>query len=94
MASIEMITVSIDFTLLRAVRRELECSDTPDLVHASDRLLRTRVVWRSMASVTMAGDGGSELANERGERAGVRAVATTVDEGVLSVSSSVLSLTH
>jgi hypothetical protein len=51
------------------------------LVHASDTFSRTMVVWRSMASVTTAGEGGNAAAKESGERAGVR-VATAVDAGV------------
>lgn len=48
------------------------------------------VVWRSMASVTTAGDGGSELANDSGDRAGVRAGTTGAEGVVFSVSVSSL----
>lgn len=73
--------VSIDLTLLSVARNALERSEMPDLVHASDTFSRTMVVWRSMASVTTAGEGGNDAAKDSGERAGVR-VATAVDAGV------------
>lgn len=73
--------VSMDLTLLSVARNASERSEMPDLVHASDTFSRTMVVWRSIASVTTAGEGGNAAAKESGERAGVR-VATAVDAGV------------
>ena len=79
-----IIKVLIDLPLLSAARSAWKRSDTPDADHASETLLRKTVVWRSMTSVTIAGDGGSEEANDSDERAGVRAGTTkAVDAGVL-----------
>jgi hypothetical protein len=45
--------------LLSAERTACWYSTTPESVHAVSRPSRMRAVWRSIASVTIAGDGGS-----------------------------------
>lgn len=89
-ASTAMIRVSIDLTLLRAERRASERSAMPEAAHASRRLLRTRIVWRSMASVTTAGDGGSEAESSDG-RPGVWVCAGGGEDGDLARSTESVS---
>lgn len=91
-ASTARIKFSIDFALLRAERRALERCEMPDAAHASRSLLRALVVWRSIASVTAAGDGGSEAESAR--RPGVCAGTGDGDtaEVLLRSTESVSSL--